>query len=284
MSQSFPPPQADAILDVVAYAPDTYERLLIDVTVRSPHAKKCGNAASIRGTAALYGEADKLPRYEEHVKSLLAETYGRSEVETEETLWKIEQTAARMNSEMSPSVSGVLQALKRHSCELQLMWRCWRCWEPEVKEGARVVRVHLRALFSLTLTWSPHCVTDCESDRESVCFPTFSPLVSFKFCALSEILHNVTKVRCIVRWIPIVAGCVVGTTAGSRRSGTKGTSGIAQSAARALTTTVFVAEAAKNTLGSFCKNQQRTAANAAAATARDRQWTKKPSEGHSTRR
>ena len=78
---------------------------------------------------------------------------------------------------------------------------------------------------------------------------------------------------------------VVGTTAGSQRSGTRSTSGIAQCAARAIATTELVAEAAKNTLGSSCKNKkQRTAASAAAAKAWERCWTKKPSEVHSTRR
>ena len=48
---------------------------------------------------------------------------------------------------------------------------------------------------------------------------------------------------------------VVGTTAGSQRSGTSNTSGIAQSAARAIATTEPVAEAAKNTLGSSCKKK-----------------------------
>ena len=48
---------------------------------------------------------------------------------------------------------------------------------------------------------------------------------------------------------------VVGTTAGSQRSGTRSTSGIAQCAARAIATTEPVAEAAKNTLGSSCKKK-----------------------------
>ena len=48
---------------------------------------------------------------------------------------------------------------------------------------------------------------------------------------------------------------VVGTTAGSQRSGTRNTSGIAQCAARAIATTEPVAEAAKNTLGSSCKKK-----------------------------
>ena len=52
---------------------------------------------------------------------------------------------------------------------------------------------------------------------------------------------------------------VVGTTAGSQRSGTRSTSGIAQCAARAIATTELVAEAAKNTLGSSCKTKQKAA-------------------------
>ena len=56
------------------------------------------------------------------------------------------------------------------------------------------------------------------------------------------------------------AEAVVGTTAGRRRSGTRSTIAIAWSAARAIVATVLVAEAAQNTLGCFCKKQQRTAA------------------------
>ena len=52
---------------------------------------------------------------------------------------------------------------------------------------------------------------------------------------------------------------VVGSTAGSQRSGTRNTSGTAESATSITTTTELVAEAAKNTWGSFCKKQQRTA-------------------------
>ena len=48
-----------------------------------------------------------------------------------------------------------------------------------------------------------------------------------------------------------------GTTAGSQRSGTRSTSGSAQLAARATTTTEYVEEAAKNTLGDFCKKSSR---------------------------
>ena len=68
---SSPPP--DAILDSVACASDDCKRFLIDVTVRTPHARKCGSAAAIRGAAALNGEADKLRRYDEHVKGLPVE-------------------------------------------------------------------------------------------------------------------------------------------------------------------------------------------------------------------
>ena len=64
-------PQTDPILDVIACGPDDYERFLIDVTVRTPHARKCGKAAMIPGAAALNGEADKLRRFGEHVKMLL---------------------------------------------------------------------------------------------------------------------------------------------------------------------------------------------------------------------
>ena len=48
-----------------------------------------------------------------------------------------------------------------------------------------------------------------------------------------------------------------GTTAGSQRSGTRSTSGSAQLAARATTTTEYVEEAAKNTLGDFCRKSSR---------------------------
>ena len=74
------------------------------------------------------------------------------------------------------------------------------------------------------------------------------------------------------------------TTAGSQRSGTRSTSGIALSAARATLTTEHVAEAEKNTLGIFGKKQQRTLARTAATKASERYLTKKPSEVHNTRR
>ena len=60
------------------------------------------------------------------------------------------------------------------------------------------------------------------------------------------------------------------TAAGSQRSGTRSTSGIAQCAARATLTTEHVAEAAKHTLRIFGKKQQRTLATTAATKASER--------------
>ena len=87
------------------------------------------------------------------------------------------------------------------------------------------------------------------------------------FVRMSENPSNVTMVQCFVRWVLTVGGW---TAAGSQRSGIKSTSGIAESAARATIATERVAEAAKNTSGSFCKKQQRTSARTAAAKARER--------------
>ena len=94
-------------------------------------------------------------------------------------------------------------------------------------------------------------------------FPISLLLFPIQILCESQNSFNVTMVHRFVR----AGAVVVGTTAGSQRRGTRSTSGIARSVARAIVTTEFVAEAAKNTLGSFCKKQQRTAASAAAAKA-----------------
>ena len=103
--------QAGAILHAVACAPDNYERLFIDVTVRAPHATKCRNSSSLSATAAVHGEADKLRRHGEHVTCLPIGRCCRKGTEAEETLWRTAQTAARTNAETS--ASRLLQAVKK---------------------------------------------------------------------------------------------------------------------------------------------------------------------------
>ena len=88
-------PESDAILDLVAFSPDNFSRFLVDVTVRTPHATKCTQAAMRPGEAAAIGARDKRERYGEMVLALPVETYGRLGEEAESTLWTLAQAAER---------------------------------------------------------------------------------------------------------------------------------------------------------------------------------------------
>ena len=69
--------EATAVMDLCVNFPGTAERLLIDVTIRAPHAARYKEAHRAVGTAAAAGAKEKLELYGETVLPLPFETYGR---------------------------------------------------------------------------------------------------------------------------------------------------------------------------------------------------------------
>ena len=94
--------QADVFLDVVAFAPDDYERFLTDVTVLTPHAGKCGNAAARRTSHDGMANAWNVFRLKKHGKRRAG---GRGDA--------VETCAFCSTNGKYMSASRVLQALKR---------------------------------------------------------------------------------------------------------------------------------------------------------------------------
>ena len=73
-------PDDDAILDVVATAPDNFEQFYPDVTVKFLHAVKCRCTGHVSGSNGSNGQADKMEGYVSGVTCISIETYGRTRV------------------------------------------------------------------------------------------------------------------------------------------------------------------------------------------------------------
>ena len=92
--------QAGGYADMERHVPELHDwagvlqQLLIDVSVRCPHAERYNDSASKPGVAAVAGEAEKRKRYGMAVRALVFETYGRLGGEGTKLLRDLVATAA----------------------------------------------------------------------------------------------------------------------------------------------------------------------------------------------
>lgn len=106
-------------MDLYVVFPGSTLRLLVDVTVRSPHASRYPQSAHVIGTAARAGAEEKVALYGSEVLPVPFESYGRLGVEGHNALAAL---AFAAGSRTAFGGHSKLQHGLRRACELALLY------------------------------------------------------------------------------------------------------------------------------------------------------------------